>query len=393
MLSRLLGSVGLIAGTSIGAGMLAMPMSTAHMGFIPSLLALILVAGVMIYMGFVIVESLSRMKEHTTLISMAEETLGIPGRIISIFSYIFLLFALNASYLGLASSLIAGVISENVSSTHTICVSVGLLTVLGVFVASKVEYIDRFNRFLVLGLIITYLILNGLVFPHIKLEYVQRMQFSSWMLPLPLIATAFGYHIILPNIFDYLKRDLRQTKLAIVLGSSIPLAVYSIWQLSVLGTVPYGGEFGLQQAFESGTSATVPLIHAIHNDYLNILASAFSFFAIMTSFLGTFLGIVEFLSDAFSVKQGWRQQVCMTLIAAIPIFLFNIYVSRVFLVALGYAGIMVAILIGLLPLLMTYRSRKIHQNNLGYVTYGGNAAMILAALFFMALIFTELGCI
>lgn len=390
--SRFLGSIGLISGTAIGAAMLALPVSTAPIGWVPSIISLILVAILMIYSGLLVLESLARMPGQNTMISMAGETLGLPGRIVAMFAYIFLLFSLNASYLGIAGDLIADFLSLY-GTISPMTIQVALLLIFTALILNRAEHVDHFNRLLIVGMIVCYVGLNFYVLPHVQLQLLSRMGFTAFLSSLPIIATAFGYHPIIPHIFEYLSRDVAKTRRAIIYGTLAPLTIYSLWQFSVLGTVGYEGELGLKEAHAKGVAATTFLVRVLDQPILRNLGLGFSFFAILTSFLGTFLGMVEFLLDAFRVSRSKSRQALISLGAAIPLLLVNLYVAKIFMTALGFAGLMTAILIGLLPLLMTYRSRQIHKENLGYVTSGGTIAMVISAFAFMVMILVETGIV
>ena len=393
MSNRFLGSVGLISGTAIGAAMLAMPVTTAPIGWFPSLFVLIAMAALMVYSGLLILESLARMPADTTMISMAGETLGPGGRLLAMLSYLFLLFSLNASYLGLAGDLLRDFFLVFYFNLDPLTIQIVLLAIFGLFMASSVERIDLFNRFLVLGMIVCYIALNVLIVPHLNAQLLTRMQFAPLLSTLPVVLTSFGYHPIIPNIYNYLGRDVQQTKKAIIWGTLLPLFVYAFWQMAVHGTVSYEGDLGLKEAYSRSLSATTFLVRALKAPLLSYLALGFSLFAIMTSFLGTFMGMVDFLIDAFQVEKNALQKTVMIVMASLPLLLVNVFMAKIFMVALGFAGLMTSVLIGLLPILMTYQSRRIHRLEGSYLVAGGEGMMLFASLLFVMMILIELGWI
>jgi tyrosine-specific transport protein len=282
-MNRFIGSIALIAGTSIGAGMLALPLATVKMGFWPSVLAFFLLCAVMVYVGLLILEVLVKMPRHTTLISMAECTLGKTGRFFAIVSYFFLLFMLNTAYLGGASGLIMdGLSLDSTSVFLKFGICFGLICMLGAFVCLKTEVLDQFNRVLVIGMVVAYLFMMICIIPNIECARLTQVSWACFPFALPLISTSFGYHIILPNIFEYLSRDVKHTRLAIMIGSFFPLVVYLVWQLMVLGSVPMEGENSLIEALHEGASATVPLVKALDSGKLALAVLLFSLFAILT---------------------------------------------------------------------------------------------------------------
>ena len=99
MFNRMFGGVLLIMGTSIGGGMLALPIVTAQAGFVP---AVLLMVGVWFFMtmgAFWLLEVNLYLPERNNLISMARATLGLPGQIVAWLSYLLLLYCLLSAYI------------------------------------------------------------------------------------------------------------------------------------------------------------------------------------------------------------------------------------------------------------------------------------------------------
>src|SRR5271155_679249 len=96
---RLIGGILLVSGTTIGAGMLALPIVTGFAGFWPSVALFIVYWLYMTFTAFLMLETNLWMEEHTNLITMAKRTLGRGGQILSWIIYLFLLYTLTTAYL------------------------------------------------------------------------------------------------------------------------------------------------------------------------------------------------------------------------------------------------------------------------------------------------------
>ena len=97
--NKLLGSVLLISGTTIGAGMLALPVMTGFGGFIPSLFTLFFMWLFMLATALFFLEVNISMPGETNFITMAEKTLGTWGKVVSWVCYLFLMYSLTAAYI------------------------------------------------------------------------------------------------------------------------------------------------------------------------------------------------------------------------------------------------------------------------------------------------------
>jgi tyrosine-specific transport protein len=143
-------------------------------------------------------------------------------------------------------------------------------------------------------------------------------------------------------------------RLALFLGSLIPFAVYVLWEFLILGIVPLSGEHGLTSAFLNGQTGAFSLSHVLHNSWITNIASVFSFFAIITSFLGVSLSLSDFLTDGLHMRRFSFGRELASLLTFIPPLIFVLAYQRGFIMALQFAGIFVAILLCILPAVMAW---------------------------------------
>ena len=89
MNKRLWGSTFIVAGMAIGAGMLAIPLATAQLGFMNGLVLMFSCWGLMMVSALVMLEvTLSFDKNKNSFSQMAAITLGKPGKIIMYISFL-----------------------------------------------------------------------------------------------------------------------------------------------------------------------------------------------------------------------------------------------------------------------------------------------------------------
>src|SRR5690242_18430601 len=98
-LKQLMGGILLVAGTTIGAGMLALPVVTGLAGLIPTITLFIIFWIFMTFTALLMLEVTLWMSENSNMITMAKETLGRWGEVASWGAYLFLLYALTTAYL------------------------------------------------------------------------------------------------------------------------------------------------------------------------------------------------------------------------------------------------------------------------------------------------------
>ena len=89
----------IIAGTTIGAGMLALPIASSGLGFTTAIIILFLTWCLMTYTALLTLELHQNAPPNATLNTLAKNLLGRKGQLIANFSMIFLFYALCAAYI------------------------------------------------------------------------------------------------------------------------------------------------------------------------------------------------------------------------------------------------------------------------------------------------------
>jgi tyrosine-specific transport protein len=378
-INRVFGAILLICGTAVGAAMLVLPVATGRAGFIPSFGTMLFCWLYLTYAAFCILEVNLAVDSKGSLISMASQTLGKSGKIIGWVAYLFLLYALNTAYIASSTQLVQSTIERitGYSFAHIICV-VPLLIIFGLLLRQGIKVIDEINRVLMAGLAISFVLLLGLSFQHVKLEYLEAYNLKYVLPSLSTVVTAFGFHIIIPSLVHYLHGNVRQLRIAIWVGSSIPFAAYTLWQIATLGIVPLSGSWSVETAYERGLSGAELLAALTHHPSISTIAMAFAFFAIITSFLGVSLSLFDFLADGLKVENRSKGKWKLFFFTFVPPLYFALSVPRAFFSALEFAGAYgVVTLLALLPGLMVWRKRYVLHIPSAYKVAGGKAGLVV----------------
>ncbi|MCP5492314.1 MAG: tyrosine transporter [Chlamydiales bacterium] len=353
------GGILLVSGTAIGAGMLALPVTTALMGLIPSLILFVFCWLCMLATAFFFLDVNLAIKGEPNIISMARRTLGPWGQALSWVVYLLLLYSLLAAYIAGSAPIFTAAIHAATGWMPPAWMGMFMLPLLfGGILYFGTQGVDLINRILMAGLLVSFVVLIAFVPSHIELNLLAHIDFKPLVLGLPLIVTAFGYHVIIPTLSTYMNHDRKKLKKALIIGSILPLIFYTIWQVLVLGVVPLDGTHGLIGAWRAGTAATGPLAYLIKNPWISRSAQLFSIFAITTSFIGLALSLSDFLVDGFKIKKSWEGKLFAILLTFVPPLIFVFTYRRGFVVALEYAGAFVAILLWFLPAVMAWNLKK-----------------------------------
>lgn len=377
-MNKMWGASLLVAGTTIGAGMLALPTVTGMAGMLPTLALFLFYWIFMTFTAFLILEVNLWMGERANMISMARKTLGHTGEVIAWLAYLFLLYALMTAYLAGSGPLVVDFV-EALSGWHLpdALGFIPLLFIFGYFVMLGAKSVDGVNRLLMAGMGGTFLLMIFLLLPHVELTRLKHADFSALPLAVPVAATSFGFHIIIPSLTHYLKHDIPKIRQAIWLGSFMPLVVYLIWEVITLGVIPLTGPWGIEEGLYNGANGAELLVGLLQNRWLAYTARLFALFAIVTSFLGVSLSLSSCIADGLHLRQVRAPAGLVDALTFIPPLLIALINPRIFINALEFAGVFgVIFLLAALPACMVWVGRYYKNYRGAYQAPGGKGALI-----------------
>ncbi|MCF7353626.1 aromatic amino acid transport family protein [Vibrio sp. CK2-1] len=374
--SKILGSTLIIAGTTIGAGMLALPIASAGLGFSTSLIIMIGMWALMAYTALLMLELHQHADYDATLHTLAKQFLGDKGKWIATFAMLFLFYALCAAYIAGGG----GQFNEKLHNWFAIDVSNGIGTLIFTIIIAAIvtfgtQSVDRVNRVLFTCKLIAMAVMLFFLTPNIQSVHLLNMPLEKGLIvaALPVIFTSFGFHGSIPAVVRYLNLDMKALKKVMVFGSLLPLVVYILWQLATLGVVD---QATLSQAGDV-TALVGTLSQVIHSSAISQVVSVFADLALITSFLGVSLGLFEFLGDSLNKNQSKGGRVGIALVTFVPPLCFALFYPQGFIMALGYAAIALAVLAILLPVAMVMRSRALNQDKQDFTVSGGTPALMV----------------
>ena len=370
----------LFAGTAVGAGMIALPAETLTAGFVPS------ISGLSVCWLFTYVTSMLTLEaswlactqndeeesgENTGggFLSISKMALGVPGEVITASLFWFLLTAIVVAYTAEGGQLIAQVAKE-VTDTATISPTVGSLLFASCFASFAIagtSRVDIINRVFVLGLVATFI---GIVMQISASISVSNLSHADWSAVYPagisIGILSFGAQNVVPTILQYLNYDPEKTQKAILLGSLIPLFLYTIWEAVFLGIID-------ASTADSNSMEVISVLGKTGGTTVTDLVELFSICAIGSSMAGASVSLVDFFVDAINLLSkddpeskteemstvnnssnavGAGTRTIAAVFALVPPFLISYAFPDVFLTALEEAGLLGGVsLYGILPAL------------------------------------------
>ncbi len=378
--SKILGSTLIIAGTTIGAGMLALPLASAGIGFPTSLTIMLVLWLLMTYTALLMLELHQHAPSNATLHTLAKQFLGDKGKWVASIAMLFLFYALCSAYIAGGGAQFGERISQFTGIEVDGSIATVIFTIIVAFIVTVgTRTVDHINRVLFATKLVTMVTVLFFLAPNVTESYLLNMPLQQGLIvaSIPVIFTSFGFHGSIPAIVNYLDGDTKALKKAVVIGSAIPLVVYLFWQVMTLGVISQ------QELSESkGLSGLISaLATKIHFSQLDQIIGVFADLALLTSFLGVSLGLFEYLGDSLNKNQGKQNRVLSAFVTFLPPMCFALFYPQGFIMALGYAAIALAVLAIFLPVVMIKTVRKDSRYEGTYRVKGGNVSLALVSSF------------
>lgn len=374
MNSKVLGAMFLVAGTVIGAGMLVMPFSSAEVGFGATIFELVVYFLFMLIPALAIAEICQFAPAGITVSGLMRKEFGVWGFAASNALLYAFLYSLISAYLAGISGILADVLG--VPETYRSLFLVVVTIPLGLIVTTAARLADVINRVFFYVMLVAFVLMVVLGLGQVKVINLASVPVSStaFLKSLPIYFLAFGFHVVIPPLVNYLGRDARLLKITFVGGLTIPLVIFVLWNLVVHGIASQDQLIEFKNSSKEidianlikGSAAEAPAV-------LPPATRLFSIAALLTSFIGVGLALVATLKESFShtigakanLSEDGHEQVqtkltwwSSLLLAFTPPVLAVLFVPQAFQFFLGLAAIIVTVQSICMPLACAISHRK-----------------------------------
>ncbi|MDZ8032283.1 amino acid permease [Nostoc sp. DedSLP04] len=380
-----LGSTALIAGTTVGAGILALPAVTLPSGIVPSTSGLIAVWLYALVSGLLVAEvTLNTMRTEGLssigFLGIVEKILGKVGARIAGGAYLFMHYALLVAYITEGGEIL-GTAATKVWGVQILPTWVGTTTFTllfgGIMYLGREKFIEKLNSAFVGIVIVSFLGLLFLGGRHIQSAQLLFQNWSALGSAISVMSVALFFQNVVPLVVTQLEGDACKIRQSIFIGSVIPLIMFLAWNAVILGSVSPD----MLHSTSGGTSVFDPLqiLRAGGaGEWLGVLVSIFSEFAIVTSFIGFVYGLLDLFKDIFLPAQ-WQLSSRLPLYSLVlfPPMTLGTLNPSIFFTALDYTGTFsISVLGGIIPALMSWKQRENSDSTNQPLVPGGKVTLI-----------------
>ncbi len=362
--SKTIGATFVVAGTAIGAAVLAQPLTASRIGYQNSLFLLLGMWFLMVVASYIQLALFKNKPASMSFAKLVDVEIGPIGQVIALCVKMLLFYSLLAAYMTGGTSVMLGLLSQvNIHIPHALGVFLFAI-VFGGIVSFSTRVVDQTNRIFLKILFSLFAVLLYVVLPQTQTVYLCEsvtFDMKNWLIAVPIFFTSYGFHGSIPSLISYLKNDQKKLILSFFAGSLITFFVYILWQTATLGAISCGQLAQLNQnqlpvfLNQIGQMSTYPML-------MPHLLNVFSFCAIVTSFLGVGLGQFNYISELTANKMNAqpsavKQLMNVVLTVGIPL-IFALAYPKGFVLALSVASAWLAILALILPGIMGVRSKQ-----------------------------------
>jgi len=358
----------LIAGTTIGAGVLALPTATAAAGFLPSSAALGLAWFYMTMSGLLIAElTLNRIgtsgRPGLGLLELYENSLGEQGGRIGSIAYFGLHYAVMVAYIAQGGTNIDGFLSTTLG-LGPLAPGVGQALFAGtcgmVLYASSSAAVEKINNFLVFGVVASFLGIVGVGSLSADFEGLVNPQLQhpeEVVNCLPILFLSLVFQNVVPSVVAQLEGNRSKITNAIVGGTTVPFLMFVAFNGVVLGNALNAGV-----DLTSDVNPITLLQSSPNGGLVASLVGGFSMLAVITSLIGFTYGLLDAWTDVLKLpsegKEFERWKSGLYGLVFVPPLALAVANPDIFYSALDYAGAFgVSTLFLVLPPYMVWQER------------------------------------
>ena len=338
MPSKIFGSVLLIIGTTIGAGMLSLPLVVASCGFITAIILLVISWSVMYITALRLLNVCAEYPIGVNFTTMLKSRSSKAYKIFFSVIYLLLLYALMSAYTTQGAILVDTIGGAmNIQSGH---IAIPALVFILVFSSFMHSYLvsDYANRFFVFLKFIFFVVAMAVMLLYINVYYLTSAPISilALLFAWPTLLPSFGFHNIIPVLYEYQKGDVASIRKSILIGSISVLVIYIVWLLLALSLMPQTGEHSYRYLFDFQNNSLGGFTDQVNalagSKVLEFGLGAFIQLAIITSFIGVGISLMHYIRDMLLKFDIKISNLNVSLLCFIPPLIFTVfYPARIYI--------------------------------------------------------------
>jgi tryptophan-specific transport protein len=384
-----------VTSATIGAGVFSLPIVSAGMWF-GWTAACLFAIWLLSYLGaLLLLEATLVYPRGASFYTIVNGILGEKWNLATSIGMAFLMYILIYAYISAGGNIINHTFASITGGESPISQNVSSV-LFAAFFATLIWFgttlVSRLCTVLMIGMAVSYLLFNAGLVLHVEIfklfnTQVQVESYSQYIwAALPYFLTSFGFAGLVPSLVKYYGPEPKTVHRCMLYGTLITLGLYLIWILVAFGTLSRGSWVPVIAAGGNIADLIVGFqgVTEAHSQNMSLLLNLFSNFAVTSSISAVGLVMFDYITDAFGFDDGATGRLKSLLIAFGPPALVCLFFPHGFIVAIGYAGLVMIFGYFLVPVRLVLKLRS-DQLETPFRVWGGSP-LVYGVLAFSLLI-------
>ena len=385
----------LVTSATIGAGVFSLPIVSAGMWF-GWTAACLFAIWLLSYLGaLLLLEATLVYPRGASFYTIVNGILGAKWNLATSIGMAFLMYILIYAYISAGGNIINHTFASITGGESPISQNVSSV-LFAAFFATLIWFgttlVSRLCTVLMIGMAVSYLLFNAGLVLHVEIfklfnTQVQGESYSQYIwAALPYFLTSFGFAGLVPSLVKYYGPEPKTVHRCMLYGTLITLGLYLIWILVAFGTLSRGSWVPVIAAGGNIADLIVGFqgVTEAHSQNMSLLLNLFSNFAVTSSISAVGLVMFDYITDAFGFDDDATGRLKSLLIAFGPPALVCLFFPHGFIVAIGYAGLVMIFGYFLVPVRLVLKLRS-DQVETPFRVWGGSP-LVYGVLAFSLLI-------
>ena len=385
----------LVTSATIGAGIFSLPIVSAGMWF-GWTAACLFAIWLLSYLGaLLLLEATLVYPRGASFYTIVNGILGAKWNLATSIGMAFLMYILIYAYISAGGNIINHTFASITGGESPISQNVSSV-LFAAFFATLIWFgatlVSRLCTVLMIGMAVSYLLFNAGLVLHVEIfklfnTQVQGESYSQYIwAALPYFLTSFGFAGLVPSLVKYYGPEPKTVHRCMLYGTLITLGLYLIWILVAFGTLSRGSWVPVIAAGGNIADLIVGFqgVTEAHSQNMSLLLNLFSNFAVTSSISAVGLVMFDYITDAFGFDDDATGRLKSLLIAFGPPALVCLFFPHGFIVAIGYAGLVMIFGYFLVPARLVLKLRS-DQLETPFRVWGGSP-LVYGVLAFSLLI-------
>lgn len=369
-------AVSTLIGFTIGAGILGIPFVVAKAGFLTGMASILVLGMLVLTLNLYLGEITLRTKGIHQLTGYARIYLGKVGHCLMMASFIISMHGALIAYIIKTGEFLHALLNPLFGGTHLIY-SIIFLMVSFIIVHEGVKIIEKSEVSMVILIFVIVALLAILAIPHINASNLTGFDISNFFIPYGVVFFAFLALPAMPEMNEELKNNKKDLKKAIIIGSLIPLFIYMLFALIVVGVTGINATDG----------AIFGLANILGNNVL-LLGSVMGILTMSTSFIAVAFALTEMYHFDHNISNKNSSILACFIPLIISLVLINSNIKNAFFMVLDITGSIGGSLTGILIILIWLKAKKAGKRKPEYsINNMWIISLILILMFILGIIF------